>query len=281
MKAKTFNSPIKNFARKTANPNKANRKQSKHGTKQWADKTVNYITGCSHDCRYCYAKCMAIRFNQVIAAEWPFERVRMHDVNRKHKRYSGRVMIPSSHDITPSNLDAGITVIGNLLAAGNYVLIVSKPHLECIKVICDAFTHYRNEFIETDDGIRRYRMLFRFSIGACDDRILSFWEPNAPTYDERKASLIYAYEAGFQTSVSAEPMLDSANIDLLINDLSPCVTDSIWIGKMNHLGRFEKGTDMVLRQAVNKIRQGQAGSIIHSIRHRYKNNPLIKFKKGT
>ena len=119
----------------------------------------------------------------------------------------------------------------------------------------------------------------RFSIGACDDQILSFWEPNAPNFEERKQCLKYAYKADFRTSVSVEPMLDSANIDILISELSPYVTHSIWIGKMNHLGRFEKGTDMVLKQATNRIRQGQMDIIIKQIYERYKNNPLIRWKE--
>ena len=47
---------------------------------------------------------------------------------------------------------------------------------------------------------------------------------------------------------------------------------------MNHLGRFGKGSDMVLQQAIEKIRRGQTGSIIKSIYRRYKDNPLIKWK---
>ena len=35
-----------------------------HGTQEWSVKTVNCCTGCSHDCRYCYAKGMAVRFRQ-------------------------------------------------------------------------------------------------------------------------------------------------------------------------------------------------------------------------
>jgi hypothetical protein len=77
-----------------------------------------------------------------------------------------------------------------------------------------------------------------------------------------------------------EPMLDSANIDILISELSPYVTHSIWIGTMNHLGRFEKGTDMVLRQAIDTIRQGQIDAIIKAIYRRYKDNSSIKWKKG-
>ncbi len=73
-------------------------------------------------------------------------------------------------------------------------------------------------------------------------------------------------------------MLDSANIDTLIGELLPHVTQSLWIGKMNHLGRFGKGSDMVLRQAIDDIKRGQNDSIIKSIYRRHKDNPLIKWK---
>ena len=254
------------------------KRQSNYGTKQWAEKTVNYVTGCSHNCRYCYAKDMAIKFKQVKDKEWPIERVRMHDVYKKHKKYPGRVMIPSSHDISPANLNAGITVLGKLLSAGNDVLIVSKPHLDCIRAICDAFCHYRDLFELDDDGHCQYRMVFRFSIGACDDRILFYLEPGAPSYSERKAALKHAYERGFQTSVSAEPMLDSANLDALISDLSPYVNDSIWIGKLNHLGQFKNVSDPHLIQEINRLKRGQTDAAIKAIYNRLKDNPLIKWK---
>jgi len=176
-------------------------------------------------------------------------------------------MFSSSLDITPNNLDGCLTALRCLIVVGNRMLVVSKPHLDCIKRFCEIFRPHRR------------RILLRFSIGACDDRILSYWEPNAPSYKERKACLEYAYNAEFRTSVSVEPMLDSANIDILISEFSPFVTHSIWIGTMNHLGRFEKGTDMVLKQAVNRIRQGQMDIIIKQIYERYKNNPMIRWKK--
>ena len=74
-------------------------------------------------------------------------------------------------------------------------------------------------------------------------------------------------------------MLDSANIDSLISDLTPYVTDAIWIGTMNHLGRFGKGSDLVLKQANGRIRQGQTDIIIKAIYQGYKDNPMIKWKK--
>jgi hypothetical protein len=91
--------------------------------------------------------------------------------------------------------------------------------------------------------------------------------------------LAFAFNHGFETSVSVEPMLDSANIDALINELLPYVTQhSIWVGKMNHLGRFGKGSDVVLKQAIESIGQGQTDSIIKSIYRRYKDNPMIRWK---
>jgi hypothetical protein len=91
--------------------------------------------------------------------------------------------------------------------------------------------------------------------------------------------LIVAHQEDFQTSVSVEPMLDSANIATLIGDLLPYVTHSLWIGTMNHLGRFGKGSDMVMQQAIKEIKRGQTDIIIKSIYHWYKDDPMIRWKK--
>jgi DNA repair photolyase len=242
-------------------------RRTSYGTREWATKTVNCCTGCSHDCVYCYAKGIAVRFKRMTATQWPNETLRQNDVDRgRRKKFPGWVMMPSSHDITPTNLTGCLTVLEKLLEVGNEVLIVSKPHLDCIQAICQQFESYRD------------KILFRFTIGACDDSVLSFWEPAAPAYAERKAALQYAYEQSFQTSVSVEPMLDSANIDQLVADLLPHATETIWIGKMNHLGRLAKNADARLLAAIQQIEAGQTDDIIRSIYERHKGNPLIQWK---
>ena len=162
-----------------------NTKHNPHGTREWAPKNVNCCTGCSHDCRYCYARGMAVRFRQVKPEEWKEERIRWKDVRKRYRHFEGTVMFPSSHDITPQNLVACLIVLRKLLRAGNKVLVVSKPHLECIRVICRVFEDYKDQ------------ILFRFTIGASDNEILSFWEPNAPRFKERLESLRYAFGKGF------------------------------------------------------------------------------------
>jgi DNA polymerase III sliding clamp (beta) subunit (PCNA family) len=241
--------------------------KSAFGTREWAVKSVNCCDGCSHDCLYCYAKEMASRNGRIPIDQWKAERIRQKDVDKKHRLYDGRVMFPSSHDITPRNLDACSTVVRNLLLPGNQLLIVSKPHLECIKAICKEFGNYKNQ------------MTFRFTISATDDRVLSFWEPNAPNYQERNECLKYAFKAGFRTSVSVEPMLDPERIDDLVRDLSRYVNDAIWIGKMNHLGRIPTGGDGV-KERIGRIKAGQTDDKITAIYEKYKDNPKIKWKES-
>jgi len=236
-----------------------------NGFKEWTKYSVNCCSGCANDCRYCYAKGMAMRFKQLTADEWPLERVRQKDVDKKQKLYDGRVMFPSSHDITSGNFDPCMVVIENLLLVGNELLIVSKPRLACIRAICNGFKAYRDKII------------FRFTIGACDDEVLSFWEPNAPNYEERKASLKHSFEAGFETSVSVEPMLCAAGVLDLVKDLEPFTTNSIWIGKMNHLKSIQIDDDETL-EAVRVIEDGQSDENIWEIYSKLKDNPLVKWK---
>ena len=114
-------------------------KKSTYGFREWTANSVNCCTGCSNNCRYCYAKGMAIRFKRLTADEWPIERVRQKDVDRRQGLYTGRMMFPSSHDITPGNFEACMTVLDKLIGAGNEVLIVSKPRYDIIREICLEF----------------------------------------------------------------------------------------------------------------------------------------------
>jgi len=235
------------------------------GTREWAVRSVNCCSGCSHDCRYCYAREMAVRYRQLKPEQWKEEKIRWKDVTKRYGHIEGTVMFPSSHDITPHNLLACLIVLRKLLEAGNRVLIVSKPHLECIEAICRAFEEHKAQ------------ILFRFTIGAMDNQILSFWEPNAPSYEERKEALKHAFQKGFETSVSAEPMLDSDRIEDLIKDLMPYVTNAIWIGLMNHLKGVRAEYEPA-KVALQKISEGQTKDRIMAIYRRLSANPKIKWK---
>ncbi len=247
----------------------ASEKRRIAGTREWAVAEIDCCSGCSHGCRYCYA-----RYREVVATgrvgpeEWLQPRIRSRDLEREFCRYDGQVMFPANHDIQPEIVDECIAVLHKLLAAGNRVLVVSKPHLQCIEKICSTLRSSRKQ------------ILFRFSITAGDDEILGFWEPGAPCYEERLASLRHAYSMGFATSVSVEPMLDSENIVSLVEALAPWVSHSIWIGRMNKTEERVCCRDEETAMRLQRLLQGQSDARIGEIYRRLRDNPLIRWKES-
>lgn len=243
----------------------AKKREITSGTREWADYNVNCIKGCFNNCRYCYAKIMAKRFGRCTENTWQQMEISHDVINRKFKRYNGRVMFPSSHDIIdkPEIKEACFIVIGKLLEAGNEVLITTKPKLSITKNIIDQFYLFKEQ------------VQFRFTITSLDNRLLSFWEPNAPTYEERFESLKFAYENEFKTSVSIEPFLDYAP-QTLISALSPFITESIWLGPMNYIS--QNGISSKDEQQYTEIRKRYNISRLKNIYEDLKNLPLIRFK---
>jgi len=241
------------------------------GTREWSVVSANCCqSGCEHGCRYCYARWEAIykwhRFPEDV--DWSKMVVNWNKVNRKWKKYDGAVMFPTTHDVTPSVLESCLTTIGHILEAGNKILIVSKPHLECITAICQRFESAKE------------RILFRFTIGADNDKALSYWEPNAPVFQERLESLGYAWTAHFATSVSIEPMLDRTNIIRLVGVIDNLVSNTIWIGKMNQIGKRVKIVTDEDRNQVQRIIEGQTDRQILSLYQVLKDNPKVRWKES-
>jgi DNA repair photolyase len=210
------------------------------GTKEWADSNVNCYFGCSNDGRYCYAKKMAIRFKRKTEETWKHMEPNQKAIKKGYSKRKGRIMFPTSHDITLMSLSGCLKVLKKLIDADNEILITTKPNLSCIKIICNEF-YKKKELIQ-----------FRFTITSLSNELLSFWEPNAPTFEERFESLKHAHNMGYKTSISIEPFLDEDPY-ILIDKLSPFVSESIWIGKMNYVNK--NGTNANELKYYRKIRK--------------------------
>jgi len=150
--------------------------------------------------------------------------VRWDMVDKKYRKFPGRVMFPSSHDITddPEIKEACFTVLRKLLDSGNEVLVTLKPRFGVVEEMVRTFDTYADQ------------IQFRFTITSRRNSLLRFWEPNAPCYEERYRSLRHAYRKGFKTSVSIEPFLDY-DPGPLIHALAPYASESIWLGIMNYI----------------------------------------------
>jgi len=236
------------------------------GTTEWAASNANCIAGCSHNCHYCYAKTMAIRFHRKSTETWKDEEQK--PLKKIGKRI-GRIMFPTTHDISPKNVDYCFEYLNKILSVGNEVLIVSKPHFEVFERFCKEFSSYKD------------KILLRFTIGSASSDTLALWEPGAAGFKERLNSLDLVYTAGFKTSVSCEPMLDT-DMSKLIEKVRPFVNDCIWLGIMNSPFvrlSINKAPKEVIEEA-KKLINFYDNKTVNELYSRYKNDPLIKWKES-
>ncbi len=249
---------------------KNRRKNSEHtGTKEWSPISMNLINGCLHNCRYCYGKSNNVYYKKIIPENWECEFVRFDKLTGKVGKRKKQIMYPTTHDIHPFHIDHHIYYLRKILKSGNKVLIVTKPHLSCVERICKEFEQYKNQ------------ILFRFTIGSVDNEILKFWDVNSPLFEERIESLKLSYSLGFQTSVSCEPLFDS-NPDELIKTVQPYVTDTIWIGRGNLMGRrtsMNGWKDDETKEHLKELKKWvDDDDHMISIYLRHRDNPLIRWK---
>lgn len=239
------------------------------GTAEWAEVTENIQIGCANNCLYCYAahKAATMYGGWCKREEWSSGRLTKRADMKSYPAKNGVVMFPSTHDITPFNLEASIRVLTLMLKKGNRVLIVTKPDIECVRAMLQDLETWKEQ------------ILFRFTIGSMSEATCYFWEPGAPTPMERVACLQDAFERGFKTSVSIEPMLAGiAGVEQLVNVVERFVTDTIWIGKMNKLRLRVDMSKPENVAAVENIEWLQRDSEIMRMYHHFNGRDKIRWK---
>ncbi len=247
-----------------------NSKSKRTGTREWSDYSLNIQRGCEHGCLYCYARWAAVvRHKRCRADQWALPCIDEKKVDLTHrKEYPGVVMFPTTHDITPANLSQYMCVLRKVLDAGNKVLIVSKPRAECILPICRGFKKHQDN------------MEFRFTIGSANDKVLKFWEPGAPPFAERLACLQGAFDAGYQTSVSCEPYLDSYPRHVFAA-CKPYITDSFWIGKLNCFDsrvKLDGASKADIKKYVEPLKRAMSDEFVLAMCELLKGEQLVRWK---
>lgn len=241
--------------------------QAQTGTREWSEHSCNIQNGCGHQCRYCYARARMLQFKRFDKPkDWgtTYHRIRPAEVKKKRRKLKGVVMFPTTHDIEPEFLDECLAVLRKLLEAGNEVLIVSKPHLECIRTLCEELEPFRHQ------------VMFRFSIGAMSNATLGYWEPGAPSSGERYLALDHAFNKGWNTSVSCEPYLGPPNLAVYLYDsLAPRVTDTIWFGKLNHI---RQRCPDASEEEIARIERWQTDDSVLAIYESLKDEPKVRWK---
>ena len=196
--------------------------QIKMGTKEWAWKNVNCISGCGINCLYCYAKGMAKHYERCTEDTWKVMQINNKVVDkgfgrvRKANNAPWDIMFPTTHNIFIEEpyFSACVKVLRKLLNAGNTVLVTLKPFLQVVTKLCELFDSFKDQ------------MAFRFTITSNNNEILKVFEPFGPMYEERLESLEYATKHGFATTISIEPLLYETPYTL-VDDLTPLLSRRI------------------------------------------------------
>ena len=236
---------------------------------EWAEYSYNIGTGCLNDCKYCYARDIALSNGMIPdKSRWPHELVNPQKADI-HETVSDMVMFPTMHDITDTYLPSYMKTLHNIIDAGNRVLIVTKPRMPSILSLCDSFSDSKD------------KILFRFTIGSMNEAVSRFWEPNAPKPKERVSALRYAFASGYQTSVSAEPMLEGYRQAIaLYEELEPHVTDTIWFGKMDNIDQRVDLTVPANKSASQFIKDFQSDDNLRRLYDALKDRSKVRWKKS-
>ncbi len=251
--------------------------QRKTGTREWSKYSINICKGCSNGCLYCYARHNALRFGRIEDGHaWENEEIldapSGNGSRGAEHKLDGRIMFPTSHDITENNLEECCERARRIIRAGNEVLIVSKPAPEPMAALLGELLQ------ERDDA--RELVTLRYTITSLDDETSHLWEPNAPRPAERWAALRAAHKDGWRTSVSMEPLLDARNVDVMVGTFDPYVTGTIWIGTCRDLRQRTAwawalaGTE----PALALLQEDQCDVTMLGVYERLKNNPKIRWK---
>jgi hypothetical protein len=264
------------------------------GTREWSETSVNCCLGCAHSCVYCYAREIAMRFGGLKRGiDWQMERPmnleKVRCEERFARRYRGVVMFPTAHDVTPGNRDACLEALRCLLAAGNRVLLVTKPRLEIMPRIVAAHAAALREqlLLGADPPYGRFEV--RCSITCIDDRVRRLWEPGAPSVEERIDCMRYLRESSVRTSLSIEPCLQPERVEDLIAAVGRYVSETIWIGMCRNLGRriawafkprggLSLEERLELRKAADWLESQQTDEKVLDLYRRVAAHPQVRWK---
>ena len=121
-----------------------------------------------------------------------------------------------------------------------------------------------------------YPITFIYDIRSCNSELLKFWEPNAPSFEERLESLKIVNSKGFRTIVFCSYPLDGDTFELA-EALSPhCDHLIVEITKKLDEFLFESElTDPIKVQKAEEVLKIQTGDWLLNLGKKLKDNPTV------
>jgi len=199
---------------------------------------VNYYSGCSHGCLYCYSLPIAQRFGRIRSSQG-FREITYEDwVNPvlepiwekfedelKSKKLKHEVFFQSASDSYAPHADRKVTRhILELLAKYDYPILVLTKNPDVLRDM-DFFTEYRGNC----------RVGFTITVPEGYEELRKRVEPHSPSTRERIEALAELYSHGCQTTVSMEPLIPNIPIEdmlELMDTIRPIIYNVCFIGTL-------------------------------------------------
>ena len=199
---------------------------------EYSPLAINLYNGCDHACKYCY--CPGI-FRKTLE-NWSKESAPRKNIIAQLEKSAAKYAndpreILFSFTSDPYQNDAAAKLTREAL------LICEKHNLRC-QVLTKNGMAATKDF----DIIKRNNWKFGSTIIFKSESLREEWEPGAPSIESRIEAVKIAHSMGIYTWVSIEPVVDTVEALLIIEELKPYV--SFWkVGKINHFPTVEKTID--------------------------------------
>jgi DNA repair photolyase len=120
----------------------------------------------------------------------------------------------------------------------------------------------------------RAQVEFRFTFTSMNEERIKFYEPRAPTFEDRFKVLKYAKFQHFKTSISLEPYLDdNEELIQMISLLNGQTNGDIWLGVMSNIPRSK-----IKQEEYQRLRKNYSQDNLLELTKRLYNFPQVRFK---
>jgi len=197
--------------------------EPKGRAKEYSDLALNIYNGCSFGCKYCFAPLIMKRDRENFRTEIKerdsfIEKVESDCI--KLRGTKSRVLLCFTCD--PYNdLDL-------ITETTSKVLELFKKYDISFQILTKGGSRAERDFAWYKPGDA-----FAATLTFVDDAISKEWEPGAASPANRMKTLKIAHDAGIETWVSLEPVIDPAE-SLKIIELTHDYVDLYKVGKLNH-----------------------------------------------
>ena len=218
--------------------------EPKGKAREYADLACNIYNGCTHGCKYCFAKLYAQEnYYEAANPKKNFISRLRKDVEKLDKNCP-EILLSFHGDVYQP--------VENDLKLTRHALEILRENNLPFTVLTKGGSRAVRDF-DILEGYDKAR--FGTTLIFTEQADSGHWEPGAASIEDRIQTIIEAHSRGFPTWVSIEPVIDPLQAMKLVESLQPFV-DHWKVGKINYYKEIEDAIDWIkFRENIKSLLQ--------------------------